>query len=218
MSVSEFLCLKSLLFRKLKDKGASRVVGVDISPAMIEEAKKYEDYKEAGSLIYEVGNAKTYESSFLYDIVTSQYLFPYASTKNDLLQMCQSAYNALKPGGTFVGVSTWLGDMNRSPDKAYLPLIGFKMTWDGIDDGANVHDGMLVKLTLFDSKGQARVTLPNHLWSRESIANAIYGAGFAKLEWVSEECSNHANAEVKRWAEAARPEFGLHGYFVATKE
>ena len=28
----------------------------------------------------------------------------------------------------------------------------------------------------------------------------------------------HANEEVKRWAEAARLEFGLHGYFVARKE
>ena len=198
----------------MNERGASRVVGVDISPAMIEEAKKYEDYKEAGSLIYEVGNAKTYESSFLYDIVTSQYLFPYASTKNDLLQMCQSAYNALKPGGTFAGVSTWLGDMNMSPDKAYWPLIGYKWHWDG----TNVHDGMLVQVTLFDSEGQARVTLPNHLWSRETFANAIYDAGFAKLEWVSEECSNYENAEVKKWADAARLEFGLHGYFVARKE
>ena len=94
----------------MKEKGASKVVGIDISNEMIEEAIKVE--KSSDPIIYKVADAKTFQESCDFDLVTTQYLFPYASTKDDLLKMCQSAFKALKPGGSFVGVTTWLGSVN----------------------------------------------------------------------------------------------------------
>ena len=57
-----------------------------------------------------------------FDLVTSQYLFPYASTKDELLKMCKAAFSALKSGGSYVGVTTWLDSDN--PPKAQSAILG----------------------------------------------------------------------------------------------
>ena len=57
-----------------------------------------------------------------FDLVTSQYLFPYAKTKDELLKMCKAAFSALKSGGSYVGVTTWLDSDN--PPKAQSAILG----------------------------------------------------------------------------------------------
>ena len=57
-----------------------------------------------------------------FDLVTSQYLFPYANTKDELLKMCKAAFSALKSGGSYVGVTTWLDSDN--PPKAQSAILG----------------------------------------------------------------------------------------------
>ena len=57
-----------------------------------------------------------------FDLVTSQYLFPYANTKDELLKMCKAAFSALKSGGSYVGVTTWLD--SDKPPKAQSAILG----------------------------------------------------------------------------------------------
>ena len=57
-----------------------------------------------------------------FDLVTSQYLFPYANTKDELLKMCKAAFSALKSGGTYVGVTTFIEAEN--PPKARSTILG----------------------------------------------------------------------------------------------
>ena len=57
-----------------------------------------------------------------FDLVTSQYLFPYAKTEDELLKMCKAAFSALKSGGSYVGVTTWLDSDN--PPKAQSAILG----------------------------------------------------------------------------------------------
>ena len=91
------------------------------------------------------------------------------------------------------------------------------MTWEGLDKGEPLHDGICVQLTLLDAEGQASVTFPNYLWSQETISNTMKSAGFSEVKWVEEKCCETASQEVKDWARDASVEFGLCGYFVAKK-
>ena len=81
-----------------------KVVGVDVSKEMIGEAKKLGDPEDAASgssnsLIYITANA-TDLSAYMplsnqkegFDVVTCQYLFPYASNKEELFQMIKAAF------------------------------------------------------------------------------------------------------------------------------
>ena len=61
-----------------------------------------------------------------FDLVTSQYLFPYAKTKDELLKMCKAAFSALKSGGSYVGVTTWLDSDN--PPKAQSAILGISIS------------------------------------------------------------------------------------------
>ena len=54
--------------------------------------------------------------------MTSQYLLPYANTKDELLKMCEAAFSALKSGGTCVGVTTFFDAEN--PPKAQSTILG----------------------------------------------------------------------------------------------
>ena len=183
---------------------------------MIEEAKKVENSSDP--TIYIVADATIFQESYDFDLVTTQYLCPYASTKDDLLKMCQTAFKALKPGGNFVGVTTWLGSVNQKPLQTHYPKLGLKMTWEGSDKGEPLQDGICVQLTLLDAEGQDSVTFPNYLWSQETISDTIKSAGFSEVKWVEEKCCETASQEVKDWARDASVEFGLCGYFVAKKD
>ena len=80
-----------------------------------------------GGLKYITADAKD-QSAYMplnkdgFDLVTSQYLFPYAKTEDELLKMCKAAFSALKSGGSYVGVTTCLDPDN--PPKAKSSILG----------------------------------------------------------------------------------------------
>ena len=105
-------------------------MGVDVSNEMIVEAKKLGDPSSTdkdGSLTYVTADA-TDQSAYMhlnkdgFDFVTSQYLLPYATTKEELMKMCQAAFIALKSGGSYVGVTTFF-DVENLP-KAKSVILG----------------------------------------------------------------------------------------------
>ena len=204
--------------RLMSSIGAKEVLGIDSSIQMIENARQHEFPRKDGSLAYKLANVIGYDDSKEhFDIVTTQYLFPYAKTKEELQQMIVTAYNTLKPGGMFVGVTTWSGGERKRPRKADLPLLGFRMKWEGIDQGKEIHDGILVNLTLLDRDKRETVTLPNYLWSQETIQKCMFTAGFSQVEWLDEKCQNDVPESARRWIAEAKQEFGLHGFFKAKK-
>ena len=108
--VLDLACGDGYYSRLMSSIGAKEVLGIDSSIQMIENARQQEYPKRNGSLAYKLANVIGYdESKEYFDIVTTQYLFPYAKTKEELQQMIVTAYNTLKPGGMFVGVTTWSG-------------------------------------------------------------------------------------------------------------
>ncbi len=111
-SILDLGCGEGFYTRKFRNKGATSVIGVDISPKMIELARQ-EDKKEPLDIEYIVGDVMELGKVGSFDLVVASYLLNHAQTKEELLKMCQVMYANLKPGGRFVGINN---NVQQSPD------------------------------------------------------------------------------------------------------
>jgi ubiquinone/menaquinone biosynthesis C-methylase UbiE len=101
LSVLDLACGDGMGTRLLKDWGAGRVVGVDISPQMIALAQQREETEPTG-IEYRVANAATLGRIGEFDRVCAAYLLHYAENREQLGQMVRTVYDNLKPGQHFV--------------------------------------------------------------------------------------------------------------------
>ena len=104
-SVLDLACGEGFHTRVLKQRGAGRVVGVDLSAAMIDLARQEESRQPLG-IEYIVQDAKKLELRETFDLVFAAYLLNYASSRSELLEMCQAIARHLKPGGRFVTINS----------------------------------------------------------------------------------------------------------------
>ncbi|MGZ3460301.1 MAG: class I SAM-dependent methyltransferase, partial [Archangium sp.] len=103
-SVLDLGCGAGLYTRRLAQRGAARVVGLDLSPKMLDYARAREAEQPLGIeyVLDDASNAGRYGT---FDLVTGIYVLPYAETLEHLQAMCQGAAAALRPGGRFVAVT-----------------------------------------------------------------------------------------------------------------
>src|SRR5262245_57778443 len=99
--VLDLACGFGFYTRLLKQRGAMQVIGVDISPEMVRLARAKEQEEPTG-VEYCVGDATALPVLGAFDLVTAVYLLNYATSKDEMLDMCRSAYDNLVPGGRFV--------------------------------------------------------------------------------------------------------------------
>jgi ubiquinone/menaquinone biosynthesis C-methylase UbiE len=102
--VLDLACGEGFYTRQIKRAGAARVVGVDLSAGMIELARAEEARQPLG-IEYIVQDARTVDLG-PFDLVVAAYLLNYASTRDELLAMCQAIARNLKPGCRFVTVNS----------------------------------------------------------------------------------------------------------------
>ena len=103
--------------RLLRRAGAAEVVGIDISERMIDLGREEESRNPLGGIEYRVEDAMVIGQPD-FDLVTSLWLFPHATTRAELTQMCQGQASRLKPGGRLVAmaVNPGLADFDEAPD------------------------------------------------------------------------------------------------------
>lgn len=104
-SALDLACGEGHYSRLLKQHGAARVLGVDLSPAMIDLARA-EESKQALGIEYAVADATQFQPAEPFDIVFAAYLLNYAQTRDQLLAMCRGIAQGLKPGGRLVAVNS----------------------------------------------------------------------------------------------------------------
>ncbi|KAK5037712.1 hypothetical protein LTS07_001179 [Exophiala sideris] len=90
--------------------GASRVVGVDISPAMIAAAQSQTSDTDKSKLTFCIGDCTQPlhlppEAVGPFDIVLGAWLLNYAGTPTEMTSMFANIATYLKPGGHFVGIT-----------------------------------------------------------------------------------------------------------------
>ena len=108
-SVLDLACGEGFYTRRIKQKTAGTVVGVDISEKMIRLAKQQEENHPL-EIDYVVSDVMQLGKIGSFDLIVASYLLNYAQTKEQLLKMCQTISANLKPGGRFVSI-------NNNPDQ-----------------------------------------------------------------------------------------------------
>ncbi|HEV3344931.1 MAG TPA: class I SAM-dependent methyltransferase [Pirellulales bacterium] len=104
LAVLDVACGEGFYTRLLRQRGAARVLGVDLSPGMIELARRQESEQRLG-IEYVVGDARALPTTGEFDLVVAAYLLNYARSRDELRSMCGGIARSLKPGGRFVTVN-----------------------------------------------------------------------------------------------------------------
>lgn len=103
-AVLDLACGEGFHTRFLKQHGAGRAVGVDISPRMIDLARQAESRQPLG-IDYHVEDVRRLKLEETFDLVAAAYLLNYARTADELLELCQAIARHLKPGCRFITIN-----------------------------------------------------------------------------------------------------------------
>ncbi len=103
-AVIDLACGEGHYTRLLRQAGAARAAGVDLSREMIGLADAQEALDPLG-IEYRVADVKGLAAAGEFDVAVAAYLLNYARTAGELTAMCRAVAGALRPGGRFVTVN-----------------------------------------------------------------------------------------------------------------
>jgi ubiquinone/menaquinone biosynthesis C-methylase UbiE len=192
-AVIDLACGEGYYTRALRQQGAARVVGVDLSRAMIALAEA-EDARRPLGLEYRVGDVRMLDVPGEFDLVFAAYLLNYARAAEELTQMCRAVARALRPGGRFVTANT-----NPAEPTFAFPAArayGFSQRVEG-----ELVEGAPIVLEFFLPEGSFEVT--NYYLSVETMEVAFRAAGLCEVRWHTPEVSPEGLREFGReyWAD-----------------
>lgn len=177
-NVLDLACGDGLYTRQLKARGATQVVGVDISEEMIRGARRHEEAQPLG-IEYHVADVADMPPLGSFDIVTAVYLLHYAHSPEHMLRMCRSIHAHLKPGGSFV---TYAFNPEFSAKGPNSTRYGITM----LDFPAAPREGQAISAELHT---KSPFTIHFSYWSRNTHEQALREAGFHSITWMRPECS-----------------------------
>jgi ubiquinone/menaquinone biosynthesis C-methylase UbiE len=115
LAVLDVACGEGFYTRLLRQRGATRVVGVDLSQGMVDLARRQEAEQKLG-ITYLLGDARQLPFTAEYDLAVAAYLLNYARDREELRAMCAGIARSLKPGGRFITVNSNPGlDFSTAP-------------------------------------------------------------------------------------------------------
>lgn len=178
-SVLDLACGSGYFTRLIKEKGASEVIGVDISKEMIKLAGEKEKIKPLG-IKYFVYDVLKLPKLGEFDFVAGTLLLHYSKTKKEILKMCQNIYKNLGLRGKFTA-------LNNNPDN----LVSKHKEYDCIVTAKEpLKEGDALTITLF-LNGKETCSFINYYWKKETYEEAFKKVGFKNIRWqemiVSEE-------------------------------
>jgi toxoflavin synthase len=103
-AVLDVACGEGFYTRLIREWGAARVTGVDLSQGMIDLAQRQEGQHQLG-VEYAVADARELSETDPFDLAVAAYLLNYARTRDELQSICDGIARSLKPGGRFVTVN-----------------------------------------------------------------------------------------------------------------
>ncbi|MFD5871437.1 class I SAM-dependent methyltransferase [Streptomyces sp. NPDC060322] len=160
--------------REFKRRGASRVLGVDISSAMVDAARALEDRDPLG-VRYEVGDVaelRAFEQRF--DLAIAVQLFNYAEDVATIERMCRAIHRSIEDGAE-------LFSFVQNPDFRFggpsLAKYGFLCESLGEETAI----GPRVRITaLLDPPISFEANPPG----RDVYEKCLQAAGFSEITWV----------------------------------
>ncbi|MGP3974078.1 class I SAM-dependent methyltransferase [Streptomyces sp. 8N114] len=166
--------------REFKRRGATEVLGVDISGEMVAVARGLEERGPLG-VRYEVGDVSELRPlGRRFDVATGVQLLNYAEDIAAMEQMCRNVHRSLKPGAEFFVLA-------QKPDYRFdgpsLEKYGFLCE----PTGEEIETGPRFRVTaLLDPPVEIVTTSPRC----EVYERCLRAAGFGELAWVPLEVSD----------------------------
>ncbi len=167
----DYACGTGHFSRLLKKLGATYVLGVDLSPAMIAAAREAESENPLG-IVYEVSDAATMAIFGAFDVATAVFLFNYAKDQQTLARMFDSVAANVIPGGRLVAVVPNPDFINGRND-----LLPYGYVLEEIGKGA---ENLRVRMSFVGDDFEIEFTQ----WSRRAYEDALERAGFADARWT----------------------------------
>ncbi|WP_282694520.1 class I SAM-dependent methyltransferase [Streptomyces sp. CC208A] len=174
-TVLDLACGTGFYSRELKRRGASDVLGVDISSEMIAAARDIETRDPLG-VRYEVGDvAELKPVDRPFDIALGVQCLNYARSFAEMERMCANIHRGLSAGGAFYVLA-------QKPDYAFdcasLETYGFRCE----PTGEEIETGPKVRVTaLLDPHP---ISIVGSAPRREVYEDALTAAGFRDVEWL----------------------------------
>lgn len=161
--------------REFRRRGATEVLGIDISGEMVAVARDLERRAPLG-VTYEVGDvsALTALGERTFDLATGVQLLNYAEDAAAMERMCRSVHRSLVPGGRFF-------ILNQSPDFRFdgPPLGKYGFLCEPTGHEAEVGPGVRVTALL-----DPPVSFVTNRPRREVYEESLRAAGFSELTWL----------------------------------
>ncbi|KJS55100.1 ToxA protein [Streptomyces rubellomurinus subsp. indigoferus] len=174
-SVLDLACGTGFYSREFKRRGATEVLGVDISGEMVAAARNIERQEPLG-ISYEVGDvAELRPLGRQFDLALAVQCLNYAEDVAAMERMCRNIHRSLVSGGEFFVLA-------QKPDYGFdcpsLEAYGFRCE----PTGEESETGPRVRVTaLLDPRP---ITIVGAAPRREVYEASLRAAGFRALEWV----------------------------------
>jgi ubiquinone/menaquinone biosynthesis C-methylase UbiE len=172
-AVLDVACGEGFYTRILRQRGAAKVTGVDLSQGMLELARQQEAALKQG-IDYLQGDARHLDLPGKYDLIVSAYLLNYAQTRDELRAMCRGNARCLKPGGRFITANS-----NPALDFSFAPSYrkyGFETSVEG-----KWQEGVPIKWTFYLEDGS--FSIENYYLDVAIYEEALRSAGFQHVHW-----------------------------------
>jgi len=179
-------CGEGHFTRRLREAGATEVVGFDISERMIELAQSQEAEQPLG-IQYRVADARDVGAQQDFDLVASAWLLVYAHNREELAQMCRGLASWLRPGGRFVTFTTNPGLYHFQPRADYRQY-GFEI---GLADKVREGAPILWRIPV----GDETLDIENYYLPLSAYESAFRDAGFEQFTVHLPELAPHPDGE-----------------------
>jgi toxoflavin synthase len=173
-SVIDFACGTGHYSRFLKALGAKMVLGVDLSPAMVEAARLVEKQNQLG-VEYIVADAAEHQVFIAggFDIATAIFLFNYADDISTLEKMVSNVAANLKSGGKLIAVI---------PNPDFVNGLGDTLKYDfWLEEIEKRHKNLRVRMHFLATE---EFSIEFTQWDRLSYETTMERCGFDKLSWI----------------------------------
>lgn len=172
-TVLDLACGDGFYTRQLKSAGASRIIGVDISPQMIELALDQETTEPLG-IDYQCADAAELPHFGQLDLIVAAFLLHYSENERVMQSMCNHIANNLKPGGRFIAMSE---NPNQLAGRyTFYSKYGFvKTVAEPQQDGS--------RITYLMATGRKPFKFNVQYFTKQTYENVLRKAGFTTIKW-----------------------------------